>query len=382
MTPTTASRYRPTSSPHRSAASDRRLLVAAGLASALTALLATFWLSLPAWNGFQDESTGLLRTWLSAGDVAVGQLIIGLLGMLGATAALSAVHRAGDWPRWLVPLGIAQALFIGLGLLGMGVIAVLGYLLALVMPLALAFVVIQLVGKGGRVRWITVAITAVTIIAGLASGLLTGPAVTAFRDIVPLVPSALMDTAPLMLLLGTALGWAAVSVQTARRSDQSGRARALVLRHRRLITVLAAVGPLPYALVRLTWLTPWPLHAPAGAAPDILFWGFALSLGAWAGFVLTLGLIRPWGETFPRWLPVIAGRPVPVALAAVPGGIVAGAVCAAAVPLLRAFAQHGFTETLASALIMPFWFWGPMLALAVWGYVLHRQAEDTANGVA
>lgn len=379
MTPTAASRYRPPSSPHCSAASDRRLLLTAGLASALTALLAALWLALPAWNRFEADSTGLLRTWLSAGDVVVGQLIIGLLGMLGATTALSAVHRARNGPRWLMPLGIAQALFIGLGLLGMGVIAVLGHLLALVMPLALVLVVIQLVRKGGRVRWLTVAITAVVLVAALATGTLTGPAVAAFRDIIPLVPSALMDVAPLLLLLGTALVWAAVSVQTARRSGQRGLARDLVLRHRRLITVLAAVGPLPYALVRLTWLTPWPLQAPAGAAPDILFWGFALSLGAWAGFVLTLGLIRPWGETFPRWLPVIAGRPVPVALAAIPGGIVAGAVCAAAVPLLRTFAQYRFTETLASALIMPFWFWGPMLTLAVWGYVLHRQAGDAAE---
>ncbi|HLS14497.1 MAG TPA: hypothetical protein VK095_08265 [Beutenbergiaceae bacterium] len=381
MTRTTASLQAPASSPPSSATSTHRLLLAAGLASALTAVVATLWLSQPAWNGFETESSGLLRTWLSAGAVAMSQLIIGLLGMVSASLALRAAHRAANWPRWLAPLGIAQTLFIGLGLIGMGVIAALGYLLALVMPLALAFVVLQLVRRGERVRWIAVAITAVVLVAALATGILTGPAAEALRDVLVQLPSALAQVSPFMLLLCTALAWAAVSVQAARRGGGTGLAPGIVLRHRRLITVLAAVGPLPYALVRLTWLTPWPLQAPADADPDILFWGFALSLGAWAGSVLTLGLIRPWGETFPRWLPVIAGRPVPVALAAVPGGIVAGAVCAAAVPLLRSFAQHAFTDTLASALIMPFWFWGPMLALAVWGYVLHRQQQSELRAV-
>lgn len=31
-------------------------------------------------------------------------------------------------------------------------------------------------------------------------------------------------------------------------------------------SVLAALGPLPYALVRLTWLTPWPLLGPTRGA--------------------------------------------------------------------------------------------------------------------
>jgi hypothetical protein len=26
---------------------------------------------------------------------------------------------------------------------------------------------------------------------------------------------------------------------------------------------------------------------------------------------LTIGLVRPWGEVFPRWLPIVGGRPVP-----------------------------------------------------------------------
>src|SRR5690606_11579081 len=32
--------------------------------------------------------------------------------------------------------------------------------------------------------------------------------------------------------------------------------------------------------------------------------------------LLSFGLIRPWGEVFPRWMPLIGGRAVPTGLAA------------------------------------------------------------------
>src|SRR5690625_3665627 len=101
-----------------------------------------------------------------------------------------------------------------------------------------------------------------------------------------------------------------------------------------------------------------------------------LSTGAWAGFILTMGLIRPWGEVFPRWMPRVAGRPVPVWFAAGPGAAVAAILVVSAVPMLRMFAEQGLIEAVVSALIFPLWFWGPALALAVWGYVLHRRRDE------
>jgi hypothetical protein len=44
--------------------------------------------------------------------------------------------------------------------------------------------------------------------------------------------------------------------------------------------------------------------------------------------------------------------------------------------MIAEFASEGVSEGLLSALIFPFWFWGPMLALAVWAYVLHRRDEQ------
>ena len=109
-------------------------------------------------------------------------------------------------------------------------------------------------------------------------------------------------------------------------------------------------------------------------------WGLMLSSGAWAGIVLTIGLIRRWGEVFPRWMPLVAGRPVPVWVAAGPGSVVAAILCVSAVPMIRMFATQSVGEAIGSAIIFPLWFWGPALALAVWGYVLHRrQAADVAG---
>ena len=53
--------------------------------------------------------------------------------------------------------------------------------------------------------------------------------------------------------------------------------------------------------------------------------------------------------------------------------------CPSARPGTRAEAlpAEGVVSGLTSAVIFPFWFWGPMLSLAVWGYVLHRRADQT-----
>lgn len=155
------------------------------------------------------------------------------------------------------------------------------------------------------------------------------------------------------------------------------------LRHRQGLTLLAAAGPLPYALVRASWLTPSPLLVPSGEAldPETRLWSLLLGGGALLGSVLTIGLLRPWSVTFPRWMPWLAGQPVPVRAATMPGGVVAGVLCAATAPMLQAFVfptpetlsgQLSLLERLGSIVLFPFWCWGPALALAAWGYALSR----------
>jgi hypothetical protein len=44
----------------------------------------------------------------------------------------------------------------------------------------------------------------------------------------------------------------------------------------------------------------------------------ALSIASAGLALLTLGLVRPWGERIPRWVPVLSGRPIPMRVVVVP----------------------------------------------------------------
>lgn len=347
-------------------------LLAAAVASAGTAALAVSWLRRPDGSSHVKTSSALLREWLTVEQVALVQLGLGVLGLVAAVAALT-VAPGRRAPAWLLPVGLVVGLGTGVGLLGVQVITGAGYAVAVLVPLAALFIGVQLVRRGGPGRWM--AFVAAGAVAAVAVVVFQQPATARLGD---LLARLVVEWPRQMLapywLLGTALTWLVVAARSSAATQPTRRAARFVLRHRRAITVLAALGPLPYALVRLSWLSPWPLLATEGElTTDIRVWGLLLSSGAWAGVLLTLGLIRPWGEVFPRWMPGVAGRPVPVWFAAVPGGGVAGVLCASAVPMILMFAEQGPVDALVSALVFPLWCWGPALALAVWGYVLHRR---------
>lgn len=105
----------------------------------------------------------------------------------------------------------------------------------------------------------------------------------------------------------------------------------------RAVTIAAAVLALPYPAVRISWALGIPLGVPdsyVDGADLMLRVGEAgLGLLAIGGAVLTLGLIRPWGEVFPRWIPRLGGRPVPVWVAVVPGAWAAILISAAGLRL-------------------------------------------------
>jgi hypothetical protein len=87
-------------------------------------------------------------------------------------------------------------------------------------------------------------------------------------------------------------------------------------------TYSAVAFALPYPIVRLAWALGIPLGVPAGTLgdPDAGLRAGAFLLGGLAlgGGVLTIGLVRRWGEVFPRWLPLVGGRDVPVWFAVIP----------------------------------------------------------------
>jgi hypothetical protein len=157
----------------------------------------------------------------------------------------------------------------------------------------------------------------------------------------------------------------------------------------RWATYAAMVIPALYSLTRLAWAA----GVPLGITQEFLekgqetgLWQIGASLGilGLVGALLTWGLIRPWGEIFPRWLPFIGGRRVPPALAIVPASIVSVLVTSAGLMYVRLVlsGRLGITEvldldlgenwaTIAPELLWPLW--GIALAAATYAYYLRRR---------
>lgn len=108
---------------------------------------------------------------------------------------------------------------------------------------------------------------------------------------------------------------------------------------------VAIIVPFIYAATRWAWALGFPLGISEefyAFGREIRLWwnGAALATLALLGALLTLGLIRPWGERFPGWLPWIGGRRVPPALVLVPVTVVALIVTSAGLMFVR-FAFSG-----------------------------------------
>jgi hypothetical protein len=347
------------------------LITAVALSTTAAALVAT----LPTTASSLMSSTA--ATALAVCAAALGAVVAAATrGRVGATA--------------LAATGAIEAVVFGLLLQTTQALALAGYLLAFALPVGLGVVVVGVVRRYRVLRWPVLALALVAVAAGLAAGLLRSDALgTLLHGLATGVGRAWPGLLLAVVDLAAALAWALITGHLLSTSATGRRLTAVVVRHRTVITVLAALGPVPYGLVRMSWLTPWPLFVPATETlpPSTRLWGLLLGGAALLGAVLTIGLIRPWGERFPRWVPVVAGRPVPIAVAAVPGGLVAAVVTSAALPMIMLLSvaptdagPGGMTgtERLLALLLFPCWIWGPLLGLAVWGYVGHRRGSTTA----
>jgi hypothetical protein len=116
---------------------------------------------------------------------------------------------------------------------------------------------------------------------------------------------------------------------------------------------------------------------------DITPYVIALSLGSEALALLTLGLVRPWGEVVPRWIPLVGGRPIPTLAAVVPAGLGAAAVTwimMSAALRWGVFANgdpdapHGIAGLVMLASYAPLLAWGPLLAVVTVAYAVRRRA--------
>jgi hypothetical protein len=159
----------------------------------------------------------------------------------------------------------------------------------------------------------------------------------------------------------------------------------------RWATYVAVIIPVLYAVTRWAWA----LGIPLGISEEFLregqevglWWaGAALATLAVGGAILTLGLIQHWGEVFPRWIPFVGGKRVPIPLAVVPASLVAVLVTSAGLMFVRltltgrldAMLGEGVLSAqnwaaLAPELLWPVW--GGALGSATLAYYYRRRGK-------
>jgi hypothetical protein len=152
---------------------------------------------------------------------------------------------------------------------------------------------------------------------------------------------------------------------------------------------VAVVIPVLYALTRWAWA----LGIPLGISEKFLregqeiglWWaGASLATIAVGGAILTLGLVQKWGEVFPRWIPFLRGRRVPIWFAVIPASLVSVLVTTAGLMFVRltltgklgAILGEGVLSAenwaaLAPELLWPVW--GVALGAATLAYYYRRR---------
>ena len=149
------------------------------------------------------------------------------------------------------------------------------------------------------------------------------------------------------------------------------------LRRGRRWVVAAVVLPVPYELTRWAWALGWPIGVTTGAE-TIARWSLGERAGMFAigalplvGGLLTHGLVRPWGEVAPRWMPRLGGRPVPL------GPVVGVATTATLLIVTGALSLHRITLNVALERVpapqpdVEGWgAWAPGLLWLPWGLAL------------
>lgn len=149
---------------------------------------------------------------------------------------------------------------------------------------------------------------------------------------------------------------------------------------------------LPSGLWRLVMVLGYPAgYTEAGfvefETPIAKVWMLTLTVVCELIAVLTVGLVRPWGDVVPRWIPLIGGKRVRPLCAVVPAllGSAVLTVLWGTMPLWWTHPHTDMTPTgsiVVGILYQPLVIWGPLTAaVAISYYRRHRavQRRETAT---
>jgi hypothetical protein len=344
--------------------------------SGLTAALGLWWWVLPARYPFTPDPGVPVGTLLDlVPPAAVPPALVGA-GIAGLwVSALAGMQRARGV---VLATAVGWVLVFGLAVPGFQPLTLVGYLMAMFGPVVLFATVLA-----GAWRWRggPVAVGVFILVAGAAwaAGIADAHVLNRYLGIIATSLDRAGPPAIMLFFLLGALVWGVIGARIVLEGrDGAGPAWTrpeAAARWGRAAVVVAVVCALPYGLLRMTWLTPWPFGmdpAEFVAMPEMRLHGLLLGCAALAGAVLTTGLVARWGEVWPRWMPVVRGRPVPPAAAVVPGGVLAALFTVAGLPMTIMAVASG---DLWGLVVFPFIVWGPALGIAVLGYALRRRGE-------
>lgn len=361
------------------------------MVSLAAAVVALVWLVAPASYpyGSGDNVRVGINVLIERGPAVAMLLTAAVLGILLSAIGLRA-EATGAWLRVAGVGAAVEAAFFAWIMADASVLSTLGYAVALAGPIGVVVVLVLVCRKWHLIGYVLASLGLVLGVVGLATGALgeAGSTVASYLGNFTRDPEGYYPRMAWALgMAGAAAVWAWAAVGSLIRALPSWATPESAQRWGRVVTIVAALCPVPYGLARLSWLTPWRFGDLDPVADRILLWnsdpasldgptliqGVLFALACALGVVLTLGLIRPWGEVFPRWLPVVAGRGVPAMLAVVPGTIVAAVIVIAAPGVLLGPIESGQLDQVALMLFFfPLPVWGPMLGAAVLAYWLRR----------
>ncbi|AZM58028.1 hypothetical protein DMA15_31465 [Streptomyces sp. WAC 01529] len=144
---------------------------------------------------------------------------------------------------------------------------------------------------------------------------------------------------------------------------------------------LAAGSTLPSGLWRVALIAGVPKVVPrinAGAGERAYILGLSLATEGLA--LATLGLVRPWGEVVPRWVPGLGGRRIPVMVPVVvagAGSAAVTAVCGYAVYQwsIRPPLGTPLQNRVVTVCYAPLLAWGPLLGAVTASYYRRRTGK-------
>jgi hypothetical protein len=358
-----------------------RLALAALVLNGLVASAAAVWLSRPGRypRHLQLEQVGSL---LSLVDPTLASAGVFVLGLLGVGLALDHRRPGSRSPAW--PAAVLAAVFTLL-LPDLTLLMTLGYSLAVIGPVTLLVVLTAASTRRPSLRWCATALASAFVVLVLALVLSAD-----FAEVTRQLGSALSRSGVGMLMNVTAIAcgltWGALAVRSHRARWWGERPATTTWEPPRRdwgwwATVLAALCPLPYALARLSWLTPWPVltsGVDVGADPVIRVIGICLGLAALGGTALTLGLLARWGTVYPRWVPGVGGRAVPAGWPTMIAIGVGLAITVAGRALAQVLLRQSGLELAAAdvLLLLAFPVWGPALVIAAVSY--HQRRHPTS----